>query len=50
MQAAPGTSYVSNVVFDPQINDMVFHVAVSILDDTRRSPSASSTSSSAAIS
>jgi len=37
IQAAPGTSYVSNVTFDPQVNDMVFHVAVPILDDTRRS-------------
>ena len=37
IQAAPGTSYVSNVMFDPQVNDMVFHVAVPILDDTRRS-------------
>lgn len=36
IQAAPGTSYVSNVTFDPQVNDMVFHVAVPILDDTRR--------------
>ena len=37
IQAAPGASYVSNVMFDPQVNDMVFHVAVPILDDTRRS-------------
>jgi len=37
IQAAPGTSYVSNVAFDPQVNDMVFHVAVPILDDTHRS-------------
>ena len=36
IQAAPGTSYVSNVTFDPQVNDMVFHVAVPILDDTRQ--------------
>ncbi len=36
IQAAPGTSYVSNVTIDPQINDMVFHIAVPILDDTRR--------------
>jgi signal transduction histidine kinase len=37
IQAAPGASYVSNVMFDPQVNDMVFHVAVPIFDDTRRS-------------
>ena len=36
IQAAPGTSYVSNVTFDPQVNDMVFHVAVPIVDDTRQ--------------